>query len=112
MLKKQITKLLKDYPITRNSDHELRRYYYWNHLNAECRDIDGKMYISAEAMRIVDPESIRRTRQKIQEEAKRLVAEGKEQYAELLADEQVAEVRGMNAEKIAKAFGGNIDSVL
>ena len=112
MLKQNITTILKTYPQARNSDNYLRMIYYWNFHNEECKEIDNKLFISADAMNKVDPESIRRTRQKIQEEAKRLFLDGKEQYAELLADDQVKKVRDEKAKQVAKSFGNNIDSVL
>lgn len=108
MLKEQILNILKQVPSTRDSDHYLRLVYYWWHDNKNCKEIDGKVWISSEALKNTDPESIRRTRQKIQEGARKLVKEGQSKYEVLLPSIEAEKYRKEREEQIAEAFGGRV----
>lgn len=105
-------RILKEVPQARNSDRHLRRIFYWQCYPGFCKEENGTMWVNPDVEEHTDPETIRRTRQKIQEHAKKMVAEGKLEWSKVLADKQIEKARAKNEERIAKAFGGNIETVL
>lgn len=111
-IKQEVLRILQQVPETRNSDRVLRKVFYWQCYPKYNQVINGKLWRDDEVEKIVDPETIRRTRQKIQEHAKKMVKEGEVKWQNVLSDKQVAKAREEKEKKIAKAFGGNIVDVL
>ena len=68
-LKSKILAILRVAPETRNSDKELIRQYYGRYHKGSVKALDGSLWLNMDDLKdLPSMESVRRTRQKIQNE--------------------------------------------
>lgn len=67
-IKKRVEEALTKYPETRDSDKYLIRVVWWLIKPEACKEMEGEWWLNLKAMdELPSAESIRRTRQKLQE---------------------------------------------
>ena len=84
-LKAKVWSIMETYPEARNDDIFLMCKYYKNHFNTT--DLKELRIMSKKGHNVPSPESLRRTRQKIQEEGELLAYEGVRARRRELAEE-------------------------
>lgn len=84
--KEKVLEILKQVPAARDDDIALGNTYYWWHHRDYCEEKNGSMVIDTKVYYTMKRETIERIKREIQNGARKLVQQGKTQYAALLGE--------------------------